>query len=239
MTILSALQSAAVRLIGRKPTTFFDAQGKFELELADLVNEVAADVQKYHDWQALVRVAVITGDGTSTDFPLPDGYDRMLVKTDLQDTQYWPWGYYPYQDINSFLFDEARNFQPYPGGWIIYNNRVRFVPAPFSAAEATFPYITSSAVRDTSTGAMKASFTADTDEWLLPERLLTLGLVWRWRENKGLATADQEAFTKALDEYAGKDAGSIILRRNGYATAGLRTHTAWPYSLGGNGYQIV
>ena len=239
MTILSALQSASVRLIGRKPTTFFGAQGKFELELADLVNEVAADVQKYHDWQALVRVASITGNGSSTDFPLPDGYDRMLVKADLQDTQYWPWGYFPYQDINAFLFDEARNFQPYPGGWIIYNNRVRFVPAPATAATATFPYITNSAVRDAQTGGMKSEFTADTDEWLLPERLLTLGLVWRWRENKGLATADQEAFIKALDEYAGKDSGSIVIRRNGYSTGSLNARTAWPWALGGNGYQIV
>lgn len=237
--ILDALQSASVRLFGRKPTSFFGATGKFEMELTDLINEVAQDVQKYQDWQALIRIATVTGDGTTNDFPLPDDYDRMLVNASLQDSQYWPWGYYPYQDINSFLFDEARDFQPYPGGWIIYNNRVRFVPAPVASASATFPYITSSAVRDTISGSPKASFNLDTDEWLLPERLLTLGLVWRWRENKGLATNDQEAFNKALDEYAGKDKGSLIIRRNGYSTGSLRTHAAWPYLLGGNGYQIV
>ena len=239
MTILSALQSAAIRLYGRKPPTFFGATDKFALELTDLINEVAQDVQKYQDWQALIRVATVTGDGSATDFPLPDGYDRMLVKTDLQDTQMWPWGYFPYQDINTFLFDEARNFQPYPGGWIIYNNRVRFSPAPLSGAVANFPYITSASVRDTQTGEYKSAFTADTDEWLLPERLLTLGLVWRWRENKGLATNDQDAFIKALDEYAAKDKGSVIIRRNGYSTGALRTYPAWPWPLGGNGYEIV
>src|SRR3546814_5464552 len=51
------------------------------------------------------------------------------------------------------------------------------------------------------------------DTFLLPERLLTLGLVWRWRENKKLdATGDQEAFIKALDEYAAKDKGSRVIR---------------------------
>lgn len=238
MAILSALQSASIRLFGRKPTTFFGAQGKFELELTDLINEVAQDVQKYQDWQALVRVATVTGDGEVTSFPLPDDYDRMLVVSDVQDTQYWPWGYYPYNDINMFLFDEARNFQPYPGGWIIYQNRVRFVPAPPTSAQATFPYITSASVKDTQTGQTKTAFTTDTDEWMLPERLLTLGLVWRWRENKGLATNDQEAFIKALDEYGTKDKGSRPIRRNGSRLGGLNTHLAWPYALG-NGYQIV
>ncbi len=80
---------------------------------------------------------------------------------------------------------------------------------------------------------------ADTDEWLLPERLLTLGLVWRWRENKGLATNDQQAFIKALDEYGAKDSGSKVIARNSYSTPRLRTYTAWPYMLGGNGYQPV
>src|SRR3546814_12483301 len=51
------------------------------------------------------------------------------------------------------------------------------------------------------------------DTFLLPERLLPLGLVWRWRENKKLdATGDQEAFIKALDEYAAKATGSRVIR---------------------------
>src|SRR3546814_5064934 len=47
-------------------------------------------------------------------------------------------------------------------------------------------------------------------------RVITLGLVWRWREMKKLNFAgDQEAFTKALDEYASKDAGSKVIRYGG------------------------
>src|SRR3546814_14852216 len=68
------------------------------------------------------------------------------------------------------------------------------------------------------------------DTFLLPERLLTLGLVWRWRENKKLdATGDQEAFIKALDEYAAKDKGSRVIRsRSRLRLPG--THIAWPRS---------
>lgn len=231
MTVLTALQSAAIRLVGQRPSTFFGASGTFELELTDLANEVAADVAKYQDWQALIRLGTVTGDGTLTEFDLPDDYDRMLVNADVVDLTSWFWGYHAFTDLNAFLYAEARDFNAAPGGWVIYGNAIRFSPAPASAITATFPYITLNWAIDIST-AGKPAFTADTDSFALPERLLTLGLVWRWRENKKLdASGDQEAFVKALDEYAAKDKGSRVYRKNA-RRAFPGTHLAWPYELG-------
>lgn len=231
MAILAAMQSAGVRLIGERPSTFFGGQGTFEMEIADLVNEVAADIAKYQDWQALVAIGTVTGDGTASAFALPDDYDRMLVNTDVADLSSWFWGFGAYIDINAFLYDEARGFQGWPGGWIIYGDEIRFSPAPAAGQTATFPYITRNWARAFST-APKASFDNDGDSFVLPERLLTLGLVWRWRENKKLdASGDQEAFIKALDEYAAKDSGSRIQRRNS-RRAIPGTYQAWPRTLG-------
>lgn len=214
MTVLAALQSAAIRLVGQRPSTFFGAPATavFELEMTDLVNEVATDICKYHDWQALTRVALLTGDGSTSDFDLPAGYDRQLVNTDVQSPTNWVWGYTHITDINSFLFQENSGWNLQPGGWIIYGDRFRFSPAP--SGDAQFPYITKNYALAGTTE--KSAFTADTDTFLLPERLLMLALVWRWRENKKLdASGDQEAFIKALDEYAGKDKGSSIIRYDG------------------------
>lgn len=231
MAILSAMQSAAIRLLGRKPTTFFGAENQFELEIADLVNEVAKDVQTYQDWQALQTVCTLTGDGSTSEFSLPDDYDRMLLISDVQDASSWAWGYASFDDINQFLFHEARGFIGWPGGWIIYGGKMRFSPAPSSGVSATFPYISNLYAR-AQDGTPKDSFTVDADSFLLPERLLTLGLIWRWRENKKLdASGDQEAFIKALDEYASKDKGSKPIRhRTARFLAG--TYPAWPWSLG-------
>jgi hypothetical protein len=229
MTVASAMQSAAIRLVGRKPAVFFAASDNFEMELCDLVNEVAQDVAKYRDWQALTKVHTVEGDGDDTTFPLPADYDRMLVATDLQDPANWVFGYHRFGDINSFLFEEARGFTAHPGGWIIYGNEMRFSPAP--TGQAVFPYISAAWARG-SNGAPKTAFSDDADEFLLPERLLTLGLVWRWRENKKLdATGDQEAFIKALDEYAAKDGGSRRYAR-GRTSTFPNTYPAWPWALG-------
>lgn len=232
MTVLSAMQSAAVRLLGQKPDTFFGAAPNlvFQMELTDLVNEVATDIMKSNDWQALTRVHSLTGDGETAAFPLPDDYDRMLVRTELQDPTNWAWGYAQAADINTFLALEARDFNATPGAWIIYGDEMRFSPAP--AGDAQYPYVSKYYARDTATLQTKAAFTADADECLLPERLLTLGLVWRWRENKKLDySGDQEAFTKAIGEYAAKDKGSRSFRRSGGRSM-RGTYPAWPGTLG-------
>lgn len=184
---------------------------------------------KYTDWQALVRIATITGDGTATEFPLPEDYDRMLLDGSVYSGA-WAWGYSQIGDVNRFLRAEEWNF-PLPGGWVLYADALHFNPAPASAAIAKFPYITKNWARDFST-APKAEFTKDDDSFLLPERLLTLGLVWRWRENKKLdATGDQEAFIKALDEYAGKQNGPVVIRHRAARNFG-NTHLAYPWELG-------
>lgn len=230
MTVASAMQSAALRLMGRRPSVFFASDEQFEAELCDLVNEAAQDIAKYADWQALMRVATITGDGTTEAFDVPADYDRMPVTGGVQDSGSWLFGYFGYGDINSFLFAQARGFQPNPGGWIIYGDQMRFAPAPTSSA--TFPYITKNWARPSS-GPDKPAFTDDADTFLLPERLLTLWLVWRWRENKKLdASGDQESFVKALDEYAVRDRGTRSYSRSS-RRAIPGTHLAWPWALGG------
>lgn len=227
--IRDALQSASMRLIGRKPAVFFGASETFEMELCDWSNEVAQDIAKYQDWQALIAVAELTGNGAIETFDLPTDYDRQIQTAEVQGNTGWAWGYRRFTDLNAFLFDQARGFHGFPGGWIIYGGKVRFAPAPSDAA--MYPYITKNWAKS-STGTAKLAFTSDDDEFLLPERLITLGVVWRWRENKKLdASGDQEAFIKALDEYAAKDKGARIYRSSSRRSF-PGTHVAWPYELG-------
>lgn len=229
MAILAAMQSAAIALIGRKPTGFMSSSDKFELEISDLINEVAEDVARYQDWQALQVSATLTGNGTATSFDLPADYSRMLKNTDVTSSAYRLWGFFRYDDINDYTRDQTAGFRAAPGGWIISGGQMQFYPAP--TGSALFPYISSKWAKGTD-GTRKAQFDTDTDEFVLPERLLKLGLIWRWRENKKLdASGDQEAFIKALDEYAFSDGGSRVYRYSGRRSF-PGTRLAWPWALG-------
>ena len=234
MSILSAMQSAAIRLVGQKPAVFFTSSDVFEQEITDLVNEVAKDICKYNDWQALTKIYNLPSDGVTQAFDLPADYDRQLVVTDIQDLNNWVWGYEHATNINEFLYYKARGPQITPGAWIMYNNQLNFYPAPVAANTATFPYISKNYALD-SNNSGKSEFTADTDNFIINggEDLLTLGLVWRWRENKKLDyTGDQEAFTMRADQLAAKDKGSNVYRDRS-RTRFLNTRIAWPFTLGG------
>lgn len=231
MTVLTACQSAAIRLVGRKPTSIFSSQDKFALELSDLVNEVAKDIAKSHDWQALIELHTITGDGTTTEFPFPTDYDRMLIHAEIIDTNFSAWGYTRITNLNDWIFVTERGIQTLPGNWTLFGNEFRFVPAPVSGAEATFPYIKNKIVVP-ATGSDQTQFNNDGDTFVLNERLLTLGLIWRWREQKRVdATADQANFVKAFNELAGRDKGSRIFR-TGPARFPGNVSIAYPFTLG-------
>lgn len=231
MTVLAAMQSAALRLIGEKPQTFFGSSELFQNELCDLVNEIAQDVSEFRDWQALIKIANPTGDAVQTEFSLPSDYDRMLVNTEILDGLSWLFGYTHIPDMNEFIFLQERGYQPTPGAWAIFGGALNFTPAPASGQTATFPYISKNwAVSDT--GALKPEFTADTDSFVLNERMLTLGLVWRWRQNKKLDyTGDDQAYADALSFHGSKDGGSNVIRRASRLRFG-NVPIAWPWTLG-------
>ena len=234
MAILDAMQKAAQRLVGYKPATFF-ASGQdqgIEPDLCDLINEVARDVVASNDWQGLTKVAYFTGNGTTEEFAKPTDYERQLVRTDIQDPNNWVFGYYHCTDINEFLWRKNRGLGPWPGIWILYGDQFHFWPAPGDQQLAQWPYISNAYGNRASDGAAISEFTRDDDTFKLPERLLTLGMIWRWRENKKMDfTGDQEAFMKAISEYSAKDKGSTIIRSRSSRING-NFHYAWPWELG-------
>lgn len=236
MTVLTALQSAMVKLVGRKPNTIFSTTNQTEVELADLVNEVATDIMKSHDWQALTKLQTITADGVTTDFDLPADYDRMVLAQAIHDNATWFWNYTPVSSLNEWLTLQSGGWSAIaPGWWILLQNQFKFYPAP--ATDGRYAYISNQFGRSapaSGTGIIspKSAFTADDDTFLLDDRLLTLGVVWRYREQKGMGYAEDMAnYETALSQAQARDKGARVIARNiRRGPSGVRT--GWPWLLG-------
>lgn len=222
MSVLTAMQSATLRVVGQRPASFFGSPETLEMEMCDLVNEVARDVQRFTDWQALTKIHTIVPNGE--EYPLPTDYSRMGLAADMQTPPFSiMWGYSHASNVNEFLaLKETWLISSIGGGlWTIMGDKFHFYPAP--TTEAKFVYIGGHYAVDGETGQGKDEFNDDSDKFVLPHRLLTLGLIWRWREMKKLDfSGDQEAFMKALSEEAGKDGGSRVIRKGG---------RSWPLNL--------
>lgn len=82
-------------------------------------------------------------------------------------------------------------------------------PVPAAADTITYDYIINTPVQATGGGAYKTAFTADTDEYLLGDRILRLGIVWRYKADKGRDYAeDMKTYELALSALARAQRGA-------------------------------
>ncbi|MEH3108982.1 MAG: hypothetical protein PGN22_02625 [Agrobacterium cavarae] len=211
MTILSACQSAAVRLIGRKPNTIFSSQKKFEMQIADLVQEAAVDIAKAFDWQALMVIAQHQGDGTKTAFDFPQGFDRMPIKGNVHSATWQQSGYAPARDRDHWINLQTYSTAGAPGFWIVLDGQMQIYPPMGPSEVAKYYFVTNEIARDKD-GVSKAQIDKDDDVFKLDERLLTLALIWRYRDLIGLDYAEaMENYERALAQVGGADKGKRIL----------------------------
>ncbi len=208
MTVLTAAQTAGLRIKGEAPVSLFSSPTDFAKELANLATEVAVSIMKAHDWRRLTLLKTITGDGTDTSFALPSDYDRMPLGAKVYSaSSMMPLR--PARDVNQWLEFEIDPVVGDPGFWIILGNEFHIKPPLGNASTAKLYYISNLCI----TAGTKAAFTADADTFDIGgDRLVTLGLIYRWKELKGLDFAlDEENYKTALSQEIGRDKGARIL----------------------------
>lgn len=231
MSFLTAAQSAAIRLVGRRPSTFFSSTAQFELEITDLANEVAADIVKRKDWRKLTKLKEMVGDGVTAGFDLPSDYDHLPTGMQVAVKEWTAWRYIAAGDLNEWL--DYINGEPMlsPGAWIILDEQMQFQPPVESGKTAQYYYVSKNIVR-AENGDAKSTFTADSDAMIYDERLLTLGLIWRWRAQKRLEYSEDLAnFENLIQEVAGEDKGASILVAKSSRWP-FRSSMAYPWALG-------
>lgn len=226
MTILSACQEAAIELNQTEPTSVFSTTDRFAKELRVQANKSAVAIMKAYDWQVLTKRATITGDGSETSFPLPIDYDRMAAKTNLASSAS-NIDLVKATDLDQWDYFQNHLSTTVPGYWMVLGGEMQITPAPGSGVVHSYYYISKNVV-----SGNKTAFTADDDAFVLPERLLTLSVVWRWRASKRLEYAeDLRNFEIAFSEETATDKGSRILIA-GQQRVPYNVQTAYPQPLG-------
>lgn len=215
MTVLSACQESAIDLSRNEPSSLFSTTDQFAKELRTQANRTAVAVAKAYDWQKLMAIHTLTGDGTTVSFSLPSDYDRMLVDSDLITSSFGT-RICKARDANQWLdFQVNSTVIGPPGRWFIVGGAIEVRPALESGDVAKFYYIKNT-IAASAAAAAQTRFQADTDTFNLPERLITLGVIWRWRASKKHEYAeDLKNFEIAMSEEVAEDKGSrtIIVGR--------------------------
>lgn len=229
MSLLTVFQQACTSGIAlEKPSAVYGSTTREHIELANIANEMAAMIAASHEWQILNKIAVITGDGTTEDFALPSDFDRMLDKSQLWSTSLeTPLS--PISDRDDWLELDIKSFDFVINAWIIYGGQIHIKPALSTGVQVKYFY--QSNLWGLNGATPISEFTADTNTFRIDERLLKLGIIWRWREMKGLPYAEDLAtYERLLAKLAMRDKGSRIIRL-GKAVLPRDTTVAYPQSI--------
>lgn len=207
MTVLSACQDACPKLNQTAPSSLFSSTAQFSLELRSVANDTAESVAKAYDWQKLKKLNTLTGDGVTTAFDLPADYDRMVLKSNVLTSQFAS-PLTPARDVDQWLDFQLRPFIAAPGIWIILGGQIQILPALATGVLAKFYYVGNKYV----SGKTKSAFNTDTDTFDLPEYLIRLGVIWRWRASKRMDySEDLQNFEIAQSQEIARDKGSRVL----------------------------
>jgi hypothetical protein len=163
----------------------------------------------------LSQPATTTATGTTftvskVKYAMPTDYDRQIDRTHWDKSKHW-----------EMLGPEtAQQWEWLISGYIATGPRIRYrifqsyfqIWPMVSAGEVLgFEYLSNGWARDNA-GAVKTSFTVDTDTCIFPDRLMVLGLKMKYFEIKGFdATVLRHDFQQQLNIAKGADAGAQTL----------------------------
>jgi len=226
MTLLSVVKDVCAVVGVQVPTSVTTniAANRTMQEMLALANEMAQRISyDTRDWTLFRKVQTYTGDGVLTGFPMPADYKRMLLTANVwSSTQTsYPLRFEP--DTDAWLNRRARNYYDSQGEWTMLGGEMKIAPTLAIDTTVYFSYLEKNCIGLTS-GGYGDRFMSDTDTFRLDERLLKLGMVWQWKQNKGTSYAeDMGTYETAMSVAMGHDRPAPIIIGRRPMSANART----------------
>ena len=226
MTILDVCKGVAAVVGLELPDAVFGSTHRTSVELAYLANECASSIQEEADWRALTRNLTLTGDGVAITHRLPDDFARFRLDAQFLSTGNG-WNLQRSASPEAILAAEYHHVPAFGGAWGILGDEIIVRPALADGLTAAGIYQSKFVVRRAN-GDAAERFISDDDTFILPERLLRLCMIWRWKANKGLPyPQDFETYELALRNARANDGGREVIAIAGREVFG-HVKTAWP-----------
>jgi hypothetical protein len=171
------------------------------LAIANTDGELLA--QEFQWQQLMVQTSfVTTATETQTNATLPTDFDRFVDETMFNRTTNLP----VVGPINPREWQEllANGINVSVPRYRIRGDLILFNPTPVAGQSVYYEYVSKNWC-ETSGGTGQSAWAADNDVAVLPDNLLVLGLVWRWRQAKGLDyTQDYETWNTQANRIAAR-----------------------------------
>lgn len=190
MTIKTMVQDAADELNLPRPSVVMTSTDPQVRQLVRLAQNEGRSLAKRHAWTILIDehtfVTVAAGSQTTSSIPTDLGWilpGTMFNRTENRQV-FGPIDSRDWQRTQASLITQA------DPSFRILQGAVYISPTPSAGDTVAFEYVSNKWCQS-SGGTAAAAWAADTDTGKLDEKVMTLGIVWRFRDAKGLPHATQ------------------------------------------------
>lgn len=215
-TAQSILDSANTELglpTSKIGVTSYDQTGRQAISMMQAIGD---DLVRVHDWQFLEKTHTFVGDGSTSAFPLPTDYGRVVNQTEWATNNQRPmtgpvspqiWGWCQYGIVSSGVYFRYR----------ILDNKLHVFPTPGAGEEFAFFYISKNWVISGATGnPMTDTISQQGDVPVFDKRLMISGLKARLWGQKGFDTTQVQAeFEYVLSSEKGITQASPVICLSG------------------------
>lgn len=218
MTILTAIQEAAVLVSLPEPSQIIGSTQETDRLLLSLARREVKELARRADWSKLTREHTFTTTASELQSSaLPSNFDRILSETFWNRTTDWqvfgPLSPQEWQAYKAESLSASVRLM-----WQRRHDGIYLYPEPPAGEVCYYEYIINTPILAVDGTTYRTDIAADADSFLLEEELLTLGVIWRFRKQKGLSYAEE------LKDYEMRVQAAISADR------GARTLTLTPMS---------
>lgn len=210
MSLLTICQAAFVRMGLTSPSAVVTATDQQTQRVLAFAQEEGEELASRWAWQGLQREANFSTVANETQGTLASicgaDFNYIVNETIWNRTQrrpiFGPKSQAEWQALKAAFVN---------GPWYQYRirqNAILFTPVPGVGDQCYFEWISKNWVIKASDGTGSPIWTNDADTSYLDERLLTLGIIWRWKSAKGFDYAEDFAkYERAVADAIARDGG--------------------------------
>lgn len=204
MSLLTICQNAANRMGLPAITAVASSTGVTERNLMALANQEGKELGRAYSWQALTKEKTFTTTAAAVQAgAIPDDLDWIVPDTVFNRTT-------RRRFTGPLNADEWQTDQALLVGRVFDSFRIRggdflISPTPPAGETIAFEYVSKNWAKD-SDGEARADLAKDDDIAVLDEELITLGVIWRFKQSRGLDYAEAfNSYTRQVAQVVMRD----------------------------------
>lgn len=229
MSAITVIQNVTRVLKLPVPSAVVTSTDDSTIQLLGLLNRSGRAMVKRHAWSELTSVVTFSGANASqvqTGYPAAD-WDRFTSR--LWDTSLKKYLAGPFNPAD-WVRLSIDTLGTHDRVWTMLAGVINILPVTATTDTFRYSQVSKYWVNGSTDGV---AVVEDTDTFYLPEELLTLDLIWRWKQAKGLDYAeDLQTFEIEMEKYIAADRGPKVINTARAFRNDEVLENTWPHTLG-------